>query len=111
MTISGGFRPFCIEDKHGNTLWEQYSQGPESMSPYFIIPGKESTDLMEKICQKMDSEAEKTETFTIEIEFKKIKFTIVFHLSLDGTKFNHDPPSVSILLELRLLEQRLSLTN
>ena len=54
------------------------------MSPYFIIPGKESTDLMEKICQKMDSEAEKTETFTIEIEFKKIKFTIVFHLSLDG---------------------------
>ena len=84
MTISGGFRPFCIEDKHGNTLWEQYSQGPESMSPYFIIPGKESTDLMEKICQKMDSEAEKTETFTIEIEFKKIKFTIVFHLSLDG---------------------------
>ena len=32
----------------------------------------------------MDSDAEKTETFTIEIDCKKFKFTITFHLSLDG---------------------------
>ena len=54
------------------------------MSPYFVIPGKESSDLMEKICKRMDEEAEKTETFTVEIVGKKWKFTITFHLSLDG---------------------------
>ena len=32
----------------------------------------------------MDSDAEKTETFTIEIDCKKFKFKITFHLSLDG---------------------------
>ena len=82
--ISGGFRPFSIEDKDGNTLWEQYSQAPLSMSPYFIIPGKETSDLMEKICERMDTEAEKTETFTIEVTGKNVKFKITFHLSLDG---------------------------
>ena len=82
--ISGGFRPFSIEDKDGNTLWEQYSQAPLSMSPYFIIPGKETSELMEKICQRMDTEAEKTTTFTIEVDGKTVKFKITWHLSLDG---------------------------
>ena len=82
--ILGGFRPFHLEDKDGNTLWEQFSQGPESMSPYFIIPGKEDSTLMRKICKRMDKEAQTTEVFHVEIEGKKIKFTITFHLSLDG---------------------------
>ena len=77
-------RPFSLQDKDGNTLWEQFSQGPESMSPYFIIPGKEDKNLMQQICKRMDEEAEKTVTFYIEIEGKNIKFTIEFHLSLDG---------------------------
>ena len=65
-------------------LWEQFSQGSESMRPYFIIPGQEKKDFMKKICQKMDSEAKACETFIIEIDDTKIKVVVTWHLSLDG---------------------------
>ena len=54
------------------------------MRPYFIIPGQEKKDFMKKICQKMDSEAKKCETFTIDIDGTEIKVTVEWHLGLDG---------------------------
>ena len=83
-TFLGGVRPFLIETKDGTELWEQYSLGAESMRPYFILPGKESDEMMEAVCQKMDEEAKKTETFTIKIEDTEITVTVTWHLSLDG---------------------------
>ena len=65
-------------------LWEQFSQGSESMRPYFIIPGQEKKDFMKKICQKMDSEAKNCKEFTIDIDGTEIKVIVEWHLSLDG---------------------------
>ena len=84
FTFLGGFRPFLIENKDGHVLWEQFSQGSESMRPYFIIPGQEKKDFMKKICKKMDSEAKACETFTIDIDDTEIKVVVTWHLSLDG---------------------------
>ena len=39
---------------------------------------------MREICKRIDEEAEKTTTIYLEIEGKRIKFTIEWHLSLDG---------------------------
>ena len=80
----GGYRPFLLQDKYGNVLWEQFSQGPESMRPWFLIPGKENYDLMEKICSKMDSEAEGLQTLEIEWEGQTLKINVEYHLAIDG---------------------------
>ena len=82
--LLGGFRPFLIENKDGKVLWEQFSQGSESMRPYFIIPGQEKKDFMKKICQKMDLEAKNCEKFTIDIDGTEIKVIVEWHLGLDG---------------------------
>ena len=84
FTFLGGVRPFLIQTKDGTELWEQYSLGAESMRPYFILPGKEDDEMMDAVCQKMDEEAKKTETFTIQIEDIEITVTVTWHLSLDG---------------------------
>ena len=73
-----------IRDKHDNILWEQFSQGPESMRPYFLIPGKENEELMRKICSKMDKEAKDLQTFEIDWEGATIKINIDYHLAIDG---------------------------
>ena len=77
-----------IQNKNDDILWEQFSLGPDSMRPYFIIPGKEEPTLIAKICEKMDVEAEICETFVLTVELTvgeiELKITITWHLSLDG---------------------------
>ena len=82
--ILGGYRPFLIEDITGKVIWEEFSQKPESMRPYFLIPGAETKDLMEKICSKMDKEAENLQTFDIELGTATIKINVTYHLAIDG---------------------------
>ena len=84
MLFTGGFRPFMIQNKNDDILWENFSLGPDSMRPYFIIPGKEEPILIEQICQKMDQEAEECEIFVLEIDELDLVITIKFHLGLDG---------------------------
>ena len=84
IIFSGGFRPFMIQNKNHDILWEQFSLGPDSMRPYFVIPGKEEPILIEQICEKMDQEAEECEIFVLEIETVDFTIIIKFHLSLDG---------------------------
>ena len=54
------------------------------MRPWFLIPGKENYDLMEKICLKMDTEAEGLQTIEIEWEGATLKINVEYHLALDG---------------------------
>ena len=84
MFITGGFRPFMIQNKNDDILWEQFSLGPDSMRPYFIIPGKEEPTLIAKICEKMDIEAEICATFVLTVGEIELKITITWHLGLDG---------------------------
>ena len=73
-----------IQNKNHDILWEQFSLGPDSMRPYFVIPGKEEPILIEQICEKMDQEAEECEIFVLEIETVDLTIIIKFHLGLDG---------------------------
>ena len=84
FTLLGGYRPFLITNALGEDLWGQYSQGPESMRPYFLIPGAEKRDLVREICKKMDSEAEGLQTFDIQLDGTTIKVNVQYHLALDG---------------------------
>ena len=54
------------------------------MRPYFIIPGQEKKDFMQKICQKMDLEAKNCSTFTMDLHGTEIKIIVEWHLGLDG---------------------------
>ena len=73
-----------IEDMSGKVLWEEFSQKPESMRPWFLIPGVENKDLMEKICARMDKEAENLQTFEIKFDNATIKINVEYHLAIDG---------------------------
>ena len=74
-----------IEDSSGKVLWEQFSQGTESIRPWFLIPGAEKVDLMEQICGRMDREAENLQSFELELENGvKIKINVEYHLAIDG---------------------------
>ena len=45
--IYGGCRQSCIKDEHGNLIYEEKCNGPESEKPLFIQPGKETNEIVE----------------------------------------------------------------
>ena len=77
-------RPFRIKDSNKTKLWEQYSLAPETMRPYFLLPGKEEPQLVRKIAARMDREAEQCAIFLVKHMDSDIIFNTVYHLSFDG---------------------------
>ena len=77
-------RPFRIKDSNKTKLWEQYSLAPETMRPYFLLPGKEEPELVRKIAARMDRDAEQCAIFLVKHMDSDILFNTVYHLSLDG---------------------------
>ena len=82
--IVGGYRPFKISDNSGTCLWEELSQAPETMRPWFLIPGSEKADLVEKIASKMDIDAERSSTLLVQHIGSVYTVHVRFFMSLDG---------------------------
>ena len=54
--IFGGFRTHSISTINGRLLYEEKNLGPESEVPYFLIPDKESNEVVQEITTKLEQD-------------------------------------------------------
>ena len=65
----GGYKIISVSDENGALIYEEKSQGPETLRPWFIVPAKETYDNLEEICTMFENELlEAKEDLTVKIE-------------------------------------------
>ena len=55
--IYGGCRMSCIHDEHGNLIYQEDSNGPDSEKPLIVQPGKETNELIDITYSELEAEA------------------------------------------------------
>ena len=53
---SGGYKIISVADETGHLIYEENSQGPETLRPWFIIPAKETYESLEELCTMFENE-------------------------------------------------------
>ena len=73
-----------ITDKAGNIIHLEENQSEDTVRPIFLVPGKEKEELVRKLVDRMDKEAQENQIISLEFGDVTIKINIQFHPGGDG---------------------------
>ena len=85
--ILGGYKVDTFQTNNGHLIYKEFSQGPETLRPWFIVPSKETDEALDELCHMFESEIlEAMENLTIKIGDKDYKVELEIKNLLFDTK-------------------------
>ena len=77
-----------ILDKFGNVIHLEENQSEYTCRPFFICPGKEDSELVRSLIERMDRECKENQIIKIELGDVTVTININYHPGGDGKALN-----------------------